>query len=62
MNQYLIYASKFKYSVFIYNEVCVLFMQWTPATNDTCSVVFDIFRECGTVFYRVRYGAVRAYI
>ena len=27
--------------------------------TETCSVVLGIFRECGTVFYRVRYGAVR---
>ena len=27
--------------------------------TETCSVMFGIFRDCGTVFYRVRYGAVR---
>ena len=27
--------------------------------TETCSVVLGIFRECGTVFYRVRYGAVQ---
>ena len=27
--------------------------------TETCSVVLGIFRECGTVFYRVRYGTVR---
>ena len=27
--------------------------------TETCSLVLGIFRKCGTVFYRVRYGAVR---
>ena len=46
-----------------------LSVQFTTITRDafflvrlqteTCSVVLGIFRECGTVFYRVRYGAVR---
>ena len=29
--------------------------------TETCSVVFGIFRECGNVFYRVRYGAVHTF-
>ena len=29
--------------------------------TETCSQVLGIFRECGTVFYRVRYGAVHTF-
>ena len=52
-DKYIIdYASKFKYSLFIScNE--------SRLETETYSVAFGIFRECGTVFYRVRYGAVR---
>ena len=34
----------------------LLFMQQTPATNGN---MFGNFRQRGTVFYRVRYSAVR---
>ena len=52
-DKYIIdYASKFKYSLFTScNE--------SRLQTETYSVAFGIFRECGTVFYRVRYGAVR---
>ena len=35
----------------------LLFMQ----QMETCSVVFGNFRQCGTVFYRVGYGAVHTF-
>ena len=48
-DKYIIeYPTKCKYSLFT-----------SRLQTETCSVAFGIFRECGTIFYRVRYGAVR---
>ena len=36
-----------------------LFIQQSPEQTETYSAVFGNFRQCGTVFYQVRYGVVR---